>query len=111
MNCTGCNGHGLVGNILDTDQCPFCFGTGEEQVAKEQFAKVKVVIERTYLIPIRDGRSVNGDTAEEVKEYWFGDPAALNRSHVGRDSMRLGGADTILSAEITDYIDVPDGTI
>jgi len=26
--CQGCNGHGLVGNILDTDTCPFCKGTG-----------------------------------------------------------------------------------
>lgn len=26
--CEGCGGHGLVGNILDTQQCPFCEGSG-----------------------------------------------------------------------------------
>lgn len=26
--CDGCGGHGLVGNILDTAECPFCNGTG-----------------------------------------------------------------------------------
>lgn len=80
-------------------------------MAKEQFAKVKVLVERTYLIPIRDGRSVNGDTPEEIRDMWFGDPLALNRSHCARDGYRLGGADTIISAEITEVVDVPEGTI
>lgn len=77
----------------------------------EQFAKVKVVIERTYLIPVRDGRSVNGDTPEEIKQIWFGDPLGLNKTHMGRDAYRLGNSDEIISAEITEYVDVPDGTI
>lgn len=29
--CEGCNGHGLVGNILDTDTCQFCHGSGNER--------------------------------------------------------------------------------
>jgi hypothetical protein len=28
--CRGCNGHGMVGNILDSDTCPFCKGTGTD---------------------------------------------------------------------------------
>ena len=30
--CWGCNGEGLVGNILETDECPFCKGTGKSPV-------------------------------------------------------------------------------
>jgi hypothetical protein len=26
--CSGCNGNGMVGNILNTDYCPFCKGSG-----------------------------------------------------------------------------------
>jgi len=80
-------------------------------MAKEQFAKVKVVVERTYLLPVRDGICVNGDTPEEIKNEWFGDPMALNRTHVARDRYRLGGSDVIISAEITEYIDLPEGTL
>lgn len=28
--CEGCGGHGLVGNILDTNTCRFCNGSGEQ---------------------------------------------------------------------------------
>lgn len=77
----------------------------------EQFAKVTVLVERTYLIPLKNGKSFNGDSAEEVVEGWFGDPQALNKSHYARDSYRLGGADTIISAEITEIVDVPKGTL
>lgn len=28
--CKGCDGHGMVGNILDSDTCPFCKGSGAE---------------------------------------------------------------------------------
>jgi len=28
--CCGCNGYGVVGNILHTETCPFCEGTGAE---------------------------------------------------------------------------------
>lgn len=28
--CGGCYGHGMVGNIIDQDVCPFCKGTGAE---------------------------------------------------------------------------------
>jgi hypothetical protein len=28
--CEGCNGQGMVGNILDTVECPFCHGSGEQ---------------------------------------------------------------------------------
>lgn len=111
MKCTGCNGYGMVGNILEQDHCPFCFGTGEEQMNKEQFVKVKVLVERTYLIPMRNGVNGNGETAEEVKESWFGDPEALNRYHATRDSYRLGGGDKIISAEIVDTVDLLDGTL
>jgi len=78
---------------------------------KEQFAKVTVIIERTYLLPIRNGKTVGGYTPEELKEEWFGKPEALNRCHVSRDGYRLGGSDIIKSAEIVELIDLPDGTL
>lgn len=78
---------------------------------KEQFAKVTVIIERTYMLPVRNGRTMNGDTVEQLKELWFGDPEALNYSHFSRDSYRLGGSDIIKSVEITELIDVPSGTL
>lgn len=31
--CEGCNGQGMVGNILDSDTCPFCKGSGEQASA------------------------------------------------------------------------------
>jgi hypothetical protein len=80
-------------------------------MAKEQFAKVTVLVERTYLIPIKDGRSINGESAEEIREQWFGNPTSLNKHHVSRDGWRLGGADIIRSSEISEIVDVPDGTI
>jgi DnaJ-class molecular chaperone len=30
QDCDACNGQGLVGNILDTDTCPFCDGSGKD---------------------------------------------------------------------------------
>lgn len=27
--CEGCNGHGMVGNIINSDVCPFCQGSGK----------------------------------------------------------------------------------
>lgn len=77
----------------------------------EQFAKAKVLVERTYLIPLKNGKSYNGDTPEEVVESWFGEPLTLNKSHHSRDSYRLGGADTIISTEITELVDLEEGTL
>lgn len=111
VKCEGCNGHGMVGNILEQDHCSFCFGTGQAQMAKEQYAKVRVVIERTYLLPVIDGKSIAYETPEEIVREWFTNPAAMNYSNPSRERYRLGGSDVILSAEITNYIDVPDGTI
>lgn len=34
--CEGCNGRGLVGNIHQTDECPFCSGTGTHHEKVEQ---------------------------------------------------------------------------
>lgn len=28
--CEGCRGYGMVGNIIDQDECPFCKGSGEQ---------------------------------------------------------------------------------
>lgn len=78
---------------------------------KEQFVKVTVIMERTYLIPFRDGRNGNGDGPDEVVRQWFGDPDSLNWSHVSRENCRLGGGDVIKSAEITQIIDLPNGTL
>ena len=80
-------------------------------MAKEQYVKVKVVVERTYILPVRDGKTYGYCTPEELKEEWFGQPDALNRSNETRDISRLGGGDVILSAEIIETIDVPEGTI
>lgn len=109
MKCEGCNGEGLVGNILNTDTCPFCKGTGER--SKEQYAKVTVIVERTYLLPVVNGLSLAGDTAEEITEAWFSNPRAYNFSNSTRDRHNLGNSDRIISAEVTEYIDVPEGTI
>ena len=80
-------------------------------MAKEQFAKVTVLVERTYFLPMRNGKTVNGCTPEELKEEWFGKQASLNATHAARDSYRLGGADKIISADIVDFIDLQDGTL
>ena len=101
----------MVGNVLDQDQCRFCFGTGEEQVAREQYAKVRVVIERTYLLPVIDGKSIAYETPEAIVHDWFANPAAMNYTNPSRDRHRLGGSDVITSAEVVEYVDVPDGTI
>jgi hypothetical protein len=80
-------------------------------MAKEQYVKVRVVIERTYLIPVKDGTTYGTYTPEELKEQWFGPPDALNRANETRDASRLGNADTILSAEIVQVVDAPEGTL
>jgi len=80
-------------------------------MAKEQYVKVKVVVERTYLLPVIDGKTYGYYTPEELKDEWFGKLDALNRSNETRDISRLGGSDVILSAEIIETIDVPEGTI
>jgi hypothetical protein len=77
----------------------------------EQFVKVKVIVERTYLLPVVDGKTYGHLTPEELKDAWFGKPDALNRSNETRDIARLGNSDVILSAEIVETIDVSEGTI
>lgn len=34
--CKGCNGHGMVGNVIDSDICPFCKGSGIESNTEQQ---------------------------------------------------------------------------
>lgn len=80
-------------------------------MAKEQYVKVRVVVERTYIIPVKDGMTYGPSTPEELKDQWFGQPDALNRANETRDKSRLGNADTILSSEIVQVVDVPEGTI
>jgi DnaJ-class molecular chaperone len=40
VKCRGCNGHGLLGNILDTSTCHFCDGTGIEPDDSEELQPV-----------------------------------------------------------------------
>ena len=36
VTCDGCNGNGVVGNILDTAECPFCQGTGIDTTPQQR---------------------------------------------------------------------------
>ena len=36
MICQGCNGYGMVGNILHSETCPFCQGTGGNTVSRNK---------------------------------------------------------------------------
>lgn len=70
---------------------------GEQQ----KFRTIKVVVERTYLVPVAKGEhtEINGWTIEEVVEDWFKN-RSINFHHATRDSYHLGSGDKILAIEI-----------
>jgi hypothetical protein len=56
--CRGCNGHGMVGNILDSDVCQFCNGSGAEDVATLPAAPAPITCEH---VPYKTTGGPNDD--------------------------------------------------
>lgn len=73
-----------------------------------EFAEIKVVVEQTYLVPVINGKTLNGWTIDELTKDWF-QRHDINAHHASRSAYKLGGGDKIISHKFDKIIDVPDG--
>jgi predicted GNAT superfamily acetyltransferase len=67
-------------------------------MTKKSFREVKVVVERTYLIPVygQDGDTTfDGRGVDELVRDWFTN-YDINRHHAARDAYHVGGGDKVL---------------
>jgi len=64
-----------------------------------EYARIRVVSTQDYIVPVRDGKTFNGWTVEELIEEWFKGQFDLNRYHVTRDGSILGGSKVLVEAK------------